>query len=294
MDQSKVRDYYATAPQKEWARLEASPDGHVEFALTRKVVRAHLSSASRVLDIGGGPGRYAVWLAQEGHRVTLADLSPDLLCVARSKIREQGLSDDAVEIAEADACNLQRWPDHSFDAVLALGPFYHLPDVKDREAAAREIARVLRPGGMVFAAFMSRWSFVRRVLAIADERHYLQDSAWVEDLVEHGVFRNTIAGRFSVGYGVKPEEITPFFGRFGLGEVGVFAAESIAGGIAHQLDSLQRTAPQEYERVLDILLRVSREPSIQGFYGHILFVGQKARNHGPSPMRAAKSLHDKP
>lgn len=274
LDQASVRDYYAHDPQKEWNRL-ASADGHVEFAVTRKIISAHLSRPSRVLDLGGGPGRYAAWLARQGHRVTLADLSPDLLQIARAKIQEEGLADGVVEIVEADACDLRRWPDRSFDAVLALGPFYHLPDLADRETAAREIARVLRPEGIVFAAFMSRWSFVRRVLSSAEEQRYLQDEAWVEDLLERGVFRNSLPGRFSVGYGAKPEEIVPFFEKAGFREIDTFAAESVAGGCTHDLDALEKSGPAEHAKILELLVRVSQERSIHGFYGHILYVGRK-------------------
>ncbi len=56
------------------------------------------------------------------------------------------------DIIEADARDLTRWPDDSFDAALSLGPFYHLPDPADRERAAAELARVLKPGGLAFVA----------------------------------------------------------------------------------------------------------------------------------------------
>jgi 2-polyprenyl-3-methyl-5-hydroxy-6-metoxy-1,4-benzoquinol methylase len=83
-----VRDYYARFGEREWARLENPSDGQVEFAITRAVLAQHLQPSARVLDLGGGPGRYTIWLAQQGHRVTLGDLSIDLLNLARTHIRE--------------------------------------------------------------------------------------------------------------------------------------------------------------------------------------------------------------
>src|SRR5262249_18595442 len=161
----------------------AAIDGVVEFAITTHTLQAHLPSSARVLDIGGGPGRYAIWLAEQGHRVVLADLSPTLLQIARREIARAGVADAVEEIVEADACDLSRWPDASFDAALCLGPFYHLPDPAERERAASELARVVRPDGVVFIALMPRLAFLRRTLAVPDERHHLAQPEFVAHLL---------------------------------------------------------------------------------------------------------------
>jgi SAM-dependent methyltransferase len=70
-----------------------------------------------------------------------------------------------VEITEADACDLSRWGDGSFDAALSLGPFYHLTEATERLAAARELARVVHPDGLVFVAAMSRLAFLTRTVS---------------------------------------------------------------------------------------------------------------------------------
>jgi ubiquinone/menaquinone biosynthesis C-methylase UbiE len=95
----------------------------------------YLKPNSRILDIGGGPGRYSIWLANQGHRVVLSDLSPNLLSIAQTKIDEAGVRINVEEIIEADACDLSHWEDDSFDAVLSLGPFYHLPDPSDPKSS---------------------------------------------------------------------------------------------------------------------------------------------------------------
>ena len=81
-----VRSYYANSGEREWARLENPDDGALEFEVTCHTLAKYLPSNARVLDMGGGPGRYTIWLAQRGHRVVLADLSPELLSIARAKI----------------------------------------------------------------------------------------------------------------------------------------------------------------------------------------------------------------
>src|SRR2546426_7060416 len=139
-DRSSVKAYYASLGEGEWQRLERPADGAVEYAVTLAALERHLARASAILDIGGGPGRYEIVLAERGHRVTLADLSPELLVIAREKVRAAHAEDRVSEIVEADACDLSRWEAGSFDAALSLGPFYHLTEAREREAAARELA----------------------------------------------------------------------------------------------------------------------------------------------------------
>jgi S-adenosylmethionine-dependent methyltransferase len=139
MSRDAVRAYYARFGEREWDRLENPDDGAVEFAITCHTLATYLPPGARVLDIGGGPGRYAIWLAQRGHRVVLADLSPELLSLARAKIDQAGVGAMVEEIVEADACDLAHWARGSFDAALCLGPFYHLPDPEDHHRAATEL-----------------------------------------------------------------------------------------------------------------------------------------------------------
>src|SRR5260221_8435370 len=134
MSQDSVRDYYAAFDEREWARL-VQPEGVLEFAVTTRALETHLPARGRVLDLGGGPGRYTIWLAQHGYQVVLADLSPNLLGIARRKIAAAGVASQVEAVAVADACDLARFASDSFDAVLCLGPFYHLTQPADRERA---------------------------------------------------------------------------------------------------------------------------------------------------------------
>src|SRR5919199_4266218 len=121
-----VRAYYAAFGEREWQRLINPDDGAVEFTLTKELLARYLPSSGRILDLGGGPGRYTIWLAQRGYQVVLADLLPELLAIARTQIADAGVSQQVEAIVEADACDLSCWPSASFDAILCLGPFYHL------------------------------------------------------------------------------------------------------------------------------------------------------------------------
>jgi SAM-dependent methyltransferase len=270
-----VRAYYASFGEREWARLEDPGDGALEFAITCHTLATHMPSDAYALDIGGGPGRYTIWLAQRGHRVVLADLSPDLLSIARAKIEQAGVGARVEDILQADARDLSVWVDESFDAVLSLGPFYHLPDPEERHRAAAEMSRVLRPGGFAFVALMPRYSFLRRTLAIPDERHHLAQPDFVRRLLQDGVFINDIPGRFTHGWGARPEEVAPFFEQHGFTTLELLAAEGIVMDIQRALFDLARSDPATYQAAFDVILRTASSPSILGMATHLLYVGRK-------------------
>jgi SAM-dependent methyltransferase len=272
-----VRTYYDSFGEKEWTRLTtAAMDGVVEFAITTRTVQAHLPSHVRVLDIGGGPGRYAIWLAERGHQVVLADLSPNLLQIARREIARAGVAAMVEEIVEADVCDLSRWPDASFDAALCLGPFYHLTDPADRERAASELARVVRLDGIVFVALMPRLAFLRRTLALPDERQHLAQPEFVGRLLDHGVFLNDVPGRFTAGYGVRPQDVAPFFEVHGFATIALLAAEGVTSGLGEALASLAASDPETYGMAFELVMRTASEPSILGLCHHLLYVGRRA------------------
>ncbi len=271
-----VRTYYDGFGEREWDRLTRPDDGAVEFAVTCRAIEAHLPEGARVLDIGGGPGHYSLWLAARGHRVALADLSPRLIAIARDKVAASPVAALVDDIAVADARDLSRWADGAFDAALSLGPFYHLPDPIDRDRAARELARVVRTGGLVFVALMPRYAFLRRTLAIPDERRHLAAPDFVARVLHDGVFENDIPGRFTGGYGVRPEEVAPFFAQHGFDARALLATESIVPDLQEPLAELALVDPNAHRATLDTVVRLAGDPRILGLANHLLYVGQKA------------------
>ena len=276
MNPDAVRAYYASFGEREWARLESPDDGAVEFAVTCRALATYLPPNARVLDIGGGSGRYTIWLAQRGHHVSLADLCPELLSIARTKIGQAGADAMVEEVVEADARDLSHWADNSFDAVLSLGPFYHLPDPNDRNRALSELRRVLRVGGPAFVALMPRYAFLRRTLAIPDERRHLAQPDFIKRVLEEGVFINDVPGRFTDGYGALPEDVSPFFEQHGFTTLALLAAEGIAVNSQTALSELAASDPTVYQAALDVIIRTSSDSSILGMAAHLLYVGRRS------------------
>ena len=114
----------------------------------------HLPGRARILDAGGGPGRYAIALAKMGHEVTLFDLTPALLDIARREAAKAGLL-ERIAIHQGTITDLSRYEDDSFDVTLCLGgPLSHLREVDERAQAMTELARVTRSGGIVATSVM--------------------------------------------------------------------------------------------------------------------------------------------
>jgi SAM-dependent methyltransferase len=276
MTQDAVRAYYAQFGEREWTRLTNPTDGAIEFAVTCHALAAYLPTGGRVLDLGGGPGRYTIWLAQRGHRVVLADLSPELLAIARDRVAAAGVADHVEAIVETDACDLSGWADGAFDAAVCLGPFYHLPDPADRDRAATELVRVLGPAGVAFIALMPRYAFLRRTLALPAERRHLAQADFVARLMEDGVFLNDVPGRFTGGYGVRPEAVAPYFESHGFQTLALLACEGITVGLAGAVAELAAEQPAAHQVALDLIVGTASDPSILGLANHLLYVGHTA------------------
>jgi len=274
-----VAAYYATFGDREWQRLERD-EGVLEFEVTTAMLARHLPASGRILDIGGGPGRYAAWLADRGYGVTLADVSPDLLDIARSRLGGDPARPGAIdEITEADARDLSRWPDQSFDALLSLGPFYHLIDPNDRDRAVREVVRVVRPGGVVFVALMPWLGFVRRTISVADERRHLADPAFAAALRDRGVFSNDVPERFTHGYGVRPAEVVPFFESYGFATRTFVSTHGFATGIESDLAAMRCSDADAYAAAMELLIDTADDPGLLGLGGHLLYVGLCVGEH---------------
>jgi ubiquinone/menaquinone biosynthesis C-methylase UbiE len=271
----RIRRFYEISADREWARLEQPTDGRLEFAVHKAWIARHLPPPpARVLDIGGGPGRYSIWLAKRGYSATLADLSPSLLDVAREKAAEAGVELEG--IVEANATDLSQFGDGSFDAVLCMGPLYHLVEAGDRNRVALELFRILKPGGAVFATFLNRF----QTLAVAINQDIPFFTSYTADIVkryhETGIldWRN-IPGTFNLAYLYYPHEIAPFMEAAGFRTRTMVASQSSVALAQKHLALFADRQSELYEWVLEGLIEQADDPSILGSGFHIMYIGEK-------------------
>ncbi|GGL03889.1 class I SAM-dependent methyltransferase [Mangrovihabitans endophyticus] len=246
----------------------ATGAGRLEFLRTWDVLgRVLPGPPGRILDVGGATGVYAAPLARAGYDVLVIDPVPDHVAAAGAC--------DGVAATLGDARSLPV-PDGGADAVLLLGPLYHLPERGDRVTAWREAARAARTGGVVIGAGISRFAsmldgFGKGFFAEPGYRPL------VEGALRDGAHRN-VADRerwFTSAYFHRPEEAAAEAGEAGLREVRTVAVEGPVWLTGPRVDEFLDD-PRLAELTLDMLRRVEAEPSLLGASSHLLTIGRTA------------------
>jgi SAM-dependent methyltransferase len=254
-----MREYYDSG--RELGRL-AEPRGELEFERTKEIILRHLPPPPAIVaDVGGGPGSYTFWLADLGYRVVFRDLIPLHVDLVRLAARS------GVDPAVADARELDL-ADESVDAVLLLGPLYHLETRSDRVLALAEARRILRPGGPMFASAITRWA--TRIDGILRARLYLTYPAVEAEIVSverTGLLRPLFPGSFC-GITHRPAQLRAEVSAAGLTVVDLVGVE----GPAFLLDDLAERLADENDRrvVMETARAIERVPELLGIGPHLL------------------------
>ncbi len=261
-----VRAFY----EKGWERDRLKdPRRSIEYLRTLDILERFLPLTSAVLDVGGGPGTYALALAAAGHAVTLLD--PVALHVDQAREASKEAPVQLAHIGQGDARALP-YPGRSFDAVLLLGPLYHLVDDDDRHKAWREAHRVLRPGGIVVAAAISRYYSTWEMLS----KNKLDLPGAEESVQEHlrsGQHRNPTDDYeqlFTTAYFHDPMELAEEARLADLQPCALLAVEGPTKLLPDLADRLQD--PARADQVLRALRRLEDEPTVLGTSEHVIVV----------------------
>ena len=227
-----VARFYAEAYDED-VRLTRSAHGRLELARTRELLERVLPAPpARVLDVGGGTGIHARWLAAAGFSVTLLDLMPRHVAAAASI--------DGVAASVGDARSLPFAAD-TFDVVLVLGPLYHLVEAEERLLALREACRVARPGAPVAVAAISRYA------GLLDFGAHGAITPATEPLVRDVLATGRHDPRlgFTTAYVHRPEELAGELVAAGLCDVSVFGVEGPSGPAldAHGIERIDDFLP---------------------------------------------------
>lgn len=248
--------------------------GQLERARTEELVKRYLPSPPAVIfDVGGGAGVYSCWLAREGYEVHLVDAMPLHVELAQQASRQQ--PDHALaSISVGDARRLDREA-ASVDAVLLFGPLYHLTARSDRIAALGEARRILRPGGLLLAAAISRFASALDglFLRLMDDPEFLNIVR--RDLAE-GQHRNPShhPAYFTTAFFHHPEELKAEVEEAGLRHEETLAIEG-PGWLLQDFEDHWNDEGRR-ARLLDTVRAVESEASLLGASAHLMAVARKA------------------
>ncbi|MGM0392717.1 MAG: class I SAM-dependent methyltransferase [Bacteroidota bacterium] len=265
-DISDIAAYYNRKPEAEHNRLE---ENQLEFDLTWRFLETYLPPKGEILEIGAGTGQYTLGLVQRGYTVTAVDISQANLDLCQKYLAEAGLQDRAQFIL-GDARYLRNVPKKEFDAVLLMGPLYHLVEESDRQMALREANERLRPGGIIISAFISRYGILGEILKYIPES--IDDHKQVRSVLSRGRDRQDWPKGDFRAYFARVEEVAPLHEGIGFETIKVVGVEPCISAN----DEIYNKLEGERRRLwLDLFYEISGEPSIVGASQHLLYIGRK-------------------
>lgn len=271
MTKKLVKRYYSEYGIKEWKRLIQDSYHQLEFNTTMHFLKKYLPGKGLILDAGGGPGRHAIELAKLGYDITLLDLSPGLLKIAKRQIRKAKVQGKVKQIIEGSVDDLSMFKNNTFDSVICLGgPLSHIVNKKQREKAIDELIRVARKNAIVFVSVIGRLAMCMNSIV------YL----WPEMLISPDVFRKySINGDYLGRYGFTachfylPEELKKDFGDKAeilemVGLEGIFSTHQRRYNKVYKL--------KKYNKILwETHLKTCTHPSIVGISEHFMIICKK-------------------
>ncbi|MDE3000117.1 MAG: class I SAM-dependent methyltransferase [Gemmatimonadota bacterium] len=265
-DLSDIREFYNAGWDAEDERLTRH---QLEADLTWRYLDLYLPPQGRLLEVGFGTGSYTFALARRGYRMTSVDLAEEF--AVRCKVRAESLGlADRTDFRTGDARTLEGVPRGGFDAVLLMGPLYHLVAETDRAMAVGSAFERLRPGGVVFSTMLSRFGIIGDL--IRKNPAWIENQEEVRSMISNG-YRPDDAPRGGFrGYFVRYEEVAPLHERAGFHTLNIAGVEP---AIASDDESYNRLKGEQRELWRNLLFEISEEQSIVASSRHILYIGQK-------------------
>ncbi|MCG9688147.1 class I SAM-dependent methyltransferase, partial [Vibrio tubiashii] len=229
------------------SRLTRQYIAQIEFDTTMHCLQSYLVRGARVCELGAATGRYSLSFAKMGCDVTAVELAPEQVDILRRKAKQENLD---VAVYQGNACDIPFLENESQDVCVILGPLYHLKSQLERERAIIEARRILKPGGILAVAYISRF-FVAGMFA--QKFPELVTPEVLSELTTSGTVSNQVAPSFfKVGYFATPSEIeklvsnaqfdllnhvaTDGFGRYISNSVNTFTLEQYQTWLTHHLE----------------------------------------------------------
>lgn len=269
--------YYDDYGEREWERLDRDFYHRLEWEETTHFLEQSLPDVGRVLDVGCGAGRYAVWLAEHGYAVTAVDPSETQVELARSKAAEHGV-EDRVQVAHGDVRDIPV-ADGAFDATLCLGgPLSHVLDEADRQRAVCELVRVTDDGGPTFVSVMGRLAAVQGIARWAGRLPEEEDETeLLPSLVRSGDYDRALLESFDRSPSGPPmhlfrvPELVALLEDAGMTVETVTGLESVASQRRDEFDELTH---EDRDAIREAVRELRGDRRAADLSGHVLAVAR--------------------
>lgn len=266
---NKVTQYYDSAAEREWQRLN-KPYSNIEYRSTLYLIDKYFPKEGKILDIGSGPGRYSLALLERGYEVSLLDLSQNELDIAKRKIAEAGYKAD--EYYHRSALDLGSFEDNTFDALLVMGPMYHLHSEADRRKVLTEAKRILKDGGVALIAYINTWGALKA--SIREFPESFMDIEHFERYKEGGLAFSAEES-FTETYFTTPILALKEVEKVGYEVVSYAGAESFISGMHIEIENLAFYMPEVYENYVKKASEYCELPQYRDATEHLNIVVKK-------------------
>jgi ubiquinone/menaquinone biosynthesis C-methylase UbiE len=254
--------------------------GLIEFERTKEILLQFMPPPPAVVyDIGGGYGEYAFWLSSFGYDVSLYDISEKNIEMAMEFSQEFNDRPSAMDVADARSINRS---DKSADAILLFGPLYHIVEYDERQLALKECYRLLKPGGLLFTAAITRYSTSLWAATTYGTENCLLDEPAFCEMVEHEIktgrhIKNPSSAYAGIGrsYFHLPDELRAEIEASGFNDTEVRGVIGPAWLIP-DLDNVWKDEKKR-ESIMQLARLYEKEESIMGLSTHLLGISKKDR-----------------
>ncbi len=258
-----VKDFYDRCSEGEWNRIADRP----EFILTTRFIDRYIKPGDRVLDIGGGPGRYSLYLTKRGCDVTLFDLSDGNIEFAKQKAAEQGA---IIKTVCGDARVADCLLNEQYDHVLLMGPMYHLLEESDRIKAVQASLNLLKTNGVIFISFINM--IAGMIYAMKCQPDIIGNPI-EKEFYNAFISNKSFAGEaFTQAYFARQDEILLFMEQFSLEKLHFIGQESITSPCENNIMSQPKEIVDFW---LNFCEKICEREELLSWSEHLMYIGRK-------------------
>lgn len=263
-----IRDYYNENCEREWKRLE-DPYARIEFFSTLYLIKKYFPQHGKVFDIGSGPGRYSIELLKRGYSVSLLDISDKEIDLAKDKVSAFGLKAD--KYLCVDVRDLKCVEYASYDAILLMGPMYHIHSKEERVSILDTCRNLLKSEGIILISYINAWGIVKAGITefpeVFEEIEKLYDYFDEQKLSQYEGFTECY---FSTPI-LALEEVR----ESGLKVVNYAGAESFLSGFGKQMTTHYFKNRKIYLNLLKVAAEKCEEMQYRDSAEHLIIIAKK-------------------
>ncbi len=185
-------------------------------------------------------------------------------------ISKSGLK--AEEYLCLDAINLASLNPNHYDAVLLLGPLYHITKKADRIKVLEDTKRILKRNGIAIIAYLNSWGVLKAGLSEFPER--LDRNNYLRQFLEEASFENGIEG-FTVAHFTLPEVAISEVESVGFKVISYAGCESFAGGMSKLINEIEEKFPKSYKKILSLVVKTCEYKQFRDTTEHLHLVVEK-------------------